>query len=183
MKKYLVILVALLFIFGCTGKSKDKKVLAKVNNYEITAEEFEEEFKASTYGSVDTLASRKEFLNTLINRQLILQDAQKKGLDKDKNFLKMIEKFWEQSLLKFVLERKNNEVAGSTLVNDREIQETYDNMLKNGKTDRPYDQMYQQIKWEITKSKETQAMNDWLMQLGHKADIKINSALLKSNNK
>lgn len=183
MKKYTIILLAALFVLGCTGKPKDREVLAKVNNYEITEQEFEEEFRASAYGSVDTQESRKEFLNTLINRKLILQDAQNKGLDKDKSFLKMIERFWEQSLLKLTLDKKSKEIAGSVLVNDKEIAKIYDDMRKNGKTDKSYDQMYQQIKWEITKSKETQAINDWVAQLRKKGEIKVNSDLLKSNNK
>jgi len=183
MKKYLGILLAVLLISGCQAKSPNKIILAKVNNYEINQEEFEEEFRVSTYGSVDTLEARKEFLNTLINRKLILQDAQKRGLDKDKNFLKMIERFWEQSLLKLALDKKSKEVAGSVLVNDKEIAELYQNLVKSGKTDKTYEQMYQQIKWEITQSRETQAINDWVAQLRREAEIKINADLLQSNTK
>ncbi|PIP20698.1 MAG: hypothetical protein COX40_03295 [Candidatus Omnitrophica bacterium CG23_combo_of_CG06-09_8_20_14_all_40_11] len=175
MKKYLFLLLAAILTLGCGRPVEEKKeILAKINNYEITWEEFEGEFKASSYGYTDTAESRKEFLNTLINRKLILQDAQKKGLDKDKSFLKMIERFWEQSLLKVALDKKTKEVAGSVMVNDKEIAEAYDNLLKSGKTDKSYDQMYQQIKWEITRQKETQAMNEWVAQLRKKGEIKIN---------
>jgi len=86
----------------------------------------------------------------------------------------MIERFWEQSLLKVALDKKTKEVAGSVMVNDKEIAEAYDNLLKSGKTDKSYDQMYQQIKWEITRQKETQAMNEWVAQLRKKGEIKIN---------
>ena len=181
MKKYALLLFVLMLAAGCGRLPKDKVILAKINNYEITQDEFEQEFKDSGFGRVDTLESRKDFLNTLINRKLILQDAQKKGLDKDKSFLNMIERFWEQSLLKLTLDKKAKEVAGSVLVSDREIQETYDTLFKNGKTDKSYDQMYQQIKWEITRSKETQAMNNWVAQLRKKGEIKISSDLLKQN--
>ncbi len=184
MKRYAIILLAGLFVLGCCpGKPKDKEVLARVNNYEIAQEEFEEEFQASSYAHMDTLESRKDFLNTLINRKLILQDAQNKGLDKDKSFLRMIEKFWEQSLLKLALERKSKEIAGSVMVSDKEIALVYDDLLKNGKTDKSPEQMYQQLKWEITKAKETQAINDWVAQLRYKAAIEVKSDLLKPNNK
>jgi Sec7-like guanine-nucleotide exchange factor len=46
-------------------------------------------------------------------------------------------------------------------------------MFKEGKTDKPYDQMYQPIKWQITKQKENQTMSDWLISLRKRADIKI----------
>lgn len=178
MKKYALLLFAVMFILGCGRSPKDKMVLAKINNYEISREEFEEEFKASSFGRIDTLDSRKEFLNTLIDHKLILQDAQEKDLDKDKNFLKMIQRFWEQSLLKLTVDKKTKEVSGSALVSDKTIEETYNRLLKEGKTDKTYEQMYQQIKWEVTKLKETQAMNNWVEGLRQKAHIKVNYDLL-----
>lgn len=181
MKKYAIILLSVLFIFGCTDKPRDKKILAKVNNYEISEEEFEEEFKASLYGNVDTLESRNEFLNNMIDRKLILQNAQREGLDKDESFLKMIERFWEQSLLKLSLDKKTKEIAGSRpLVTDKMIKDEYDKLLKEGKADRAYDQMYNQIKWELTKDRESQLINDWICQLHKKAKIRINYDLLKT---
>lgn len=179
MKKYLLFLLALIFIVSCGRVAKEKIALVKINNYEISKEEFEDEFKASSFGRIGSLASRKEFLDNLINRKLILQDAQRRGLGQDKGFLKMIERFWEQSLLKLALDKKSKEIAGSALVSDKTIEEGYQKMLRDGKTDKSYDQMYQQIKWEITKLKETKAMNDWVAWLRKKAEIKINDALLK----
>ena len=180
MKKYIVLLLAVILTLGCSRPAKEKKeILAKINNYEITLDEFEEEFKGSAYGRNDTSESRKEFLSNLINRKLILQDAQGKGLDKDKDFLKMIERFWEQSLLKLVLDKKTKDIAGSTFVSDKIIEETYQRMRQEGKADRTYDQMYNQIKWEITRTRGTQAMNEWVSGLRKNADIKVNYDLLK----
>ncbi|MFH0839155.1 MAG: hypothetical protein V1893_03110 [Candidatus Omnitrophota bacterium] len=163
---------------------KEKSVaLATVNNYVITYQEFEEEFKDSAYGTDDTVESKKEFLSHLINRKLILQDAQKNGLDKDKDFLKMIEKFWEQSLLKLALDRKAKEVVGSVSVSDQEIEEAYNKMQKEGKTAKTLQQVYGQIKWELISQKESQSMDDWLTQLHKKATITTNEELLTRDNK
>jgi len=180
MRKYAVILLSGLFILGCMIKPQGK-TLVKINNYEISAEEFEEEFRASPYSHSDTATSRKEFLNTMINRKLILQDAQKKGLDRLESFLKMIERFWEQSLLKLALDRKSNEIAGLAFVNDKEVKDTYEAMLKEGKANKPYDQMYQPIKWQITRQKEYQMMSDWVAGLSKNADIKIYGDLVSKD--
>jgi predicted RND superfamily exporter protein len=185
MKKNIILFsVAILILaIGCSRSLKDKQnILAKINNYEITQEEFEAEFKESPYGRTNTLESRKEFLGVLINRKLILQDAQLKNLDKDKDFLRMIERFWEQSLLKLALDKKSKEIAGTTVfVSDKEIEETYNKMLSEAKTDRTYNQMYNQIKWEIQEAKELQAIDEWLEGLRKKAHIKINEGLLKAD--
>ena len=144
MKKQFIVLFLGLFLLGCGASEPKKAVLAKVNNYEITAEEFNQEFKDSNYAAVDTPQSRKEFLNVLISRKLILQDAQARGLDKDKAFLKAIEKFWEQSLLKIYLDQKDREIA--------------DKAAKEG----------------LSKERQTELSNEWITQLRKGADIKVN---------
>ena len=176
MKKNIAFLLLLaLAVCGCTKPApKDRRVVAKVNNYEITKDEFNEEFQLSPYARSDTPDSKKEFLNTLISRKLILQDAEAKGIDKEKDFLKMVERFWEQSLLKLVLERKSKEIAGAVAVTDKEIALVYNKLKADGKTDKTYDALYSQIKWEITRVKETRMLGDWVSSLRNKSDIKLN---------
>lgn len=180
MKRYYVILLVSLAILGCMNhkpKANDK-VIVKVNNYEVSLKEFEEDFKASSFSRVDTLASRKEFLSNLINRKIILQEAQRQNLDKEEGFLRLIEKFWEQSLVKVALEKKFNDVANSTVVSDKAVEEAYNKLVKDGKADKSYDQMYQQIKWEIMKLKEAEAVNEWVAKLRKQSNLKINYDLL-----
>jgi len=178
MKKYLFLLLAIIFAAGC---SQQKKVPLKINNYEITQDEFNSEFKESRYANLDTLESRKEFLDNLIDRKLILQNAQAQGLDKKPAFLKMIERFWEQSLLKLALDAKAKEIISSVFVSDNDIEARFSQLQKEDKADKPYEQMYRQIKWELTKEKETKMINDWVLQLRKKANIIIDDNLLKAN--
>jgi len=181
MKKYIVLLVCSILVFGCGKPAVKTDTLVKINNYEISKAEFEEEFKDSVFGRTDTLESRKAFLNNLINRKLILQDAGRKGLDKDKSFLMMIERFWEQSLLKLALDQKSKELSGAPFVSDKAIEDTYKSMLKEGKTDKTYDQMYQQVKWEVAKREEAKKMNEWISDLRKNSCVEINGELLKNN--
>lgn len=179
MKRKSLFLSVLIFIAGCNGAPQDKQMLAKINNYEITLDEFQEEFKDSSYAGNGAVETKKDFLNNLINCKLILQDAQNKGLDKDKSFLKMIERFWEQSLLKLAIDKKTKEIAGSVMVSDREIEEAYNNLPQEVKAAKPYESMYQQIKWQLTRNKESQLLNDWIAQLHKKSEINVNYDLIK----
>ena len=165
------------FLVGCTRYDKPKDVAVKINNYEISKAEFEQEFKDSGFGMVDTVQSRKDFLDNLVYRILIMQDSQKSGLDNGPQFLKMIEKFWINSLLKLALEKKSQEFAGASFVSDKTVEEAYQKMLKEGKTTKSYEEMYLQIKWDITKVKESQLMKSWLKQLQENANIRINKDL------
>ncbi len=106
---YLLVLVLLLGA-GCQAPSREPdEVVARVGSYAIGKEEFDEAFKASSYAAQDNPSSRQAFLENMINQKLILLEAQAQGLDKDKEFLKMIENFWQQSLLTVALQSKSAE--------------------------------------------------------------------------
>ena len=178
MKKYVFLIAMLILVIGC---GQQKKEPLQINSYGISKDEFNAEFKNSAYGRTNTLESRKEFLDNLIDRKLILQDAQANGLDKDPAFLKMIERFWEQSLLKLAVDAKSKEIAASVLVSDTDVEARYNQLQQEGKAERPYEQMYRQIKWDLTKDKETKAMNDWIFQLRTKAQIRIDEQLVSKD--
>ena len=150
MKRWVTILFLLLLAAGCCRAPELKDVLARVNNYEITKEEFNDEFKISRFSKSDSPGAKKEFLENLINRKLILQEAQAKRLDRNANFLKAIQRFWEQSLLKLAIERKVNEIAASSSMSDREV-----------------------------KDAEERVLNDWIAALKKKADISVNYNILE----
>ncbi len=179
MKRLLFLIAVALFSAGCC-KAPDTKqpIIVKIGNYEITKAEFEQEFKDSYFAANDTLESRKEFLDNLVNRKLILQDAQAKGLDKDPKFLKLIEKAWEQAVLRVALEKKARENAGKIFVSDKSINEVYQDMVKEKKTDKSLAEMYNQIKMEITKLMEAQAMAKWVSALRENVEIRIKYNLL-----
>ena len=174
MKRYIFTIAVLFIICGCSKPDPGKSLIAKVNDYSITAEEFETEFKESVYSRTDTPEMRKEFLNNLIDRKLILQDAERRGIDKDPRFLKALEKFWEQLLLKMAIERKTMDFATQCYVSDKEIRDAYESTIKDGGEARPYAEMYMQIKWDLVRRKEAQLINIWMVSLKKSAKISLN---------
>ncbi len=147
-----LLLAVCLFSCGCgqnPGSGPDKDIVATVNNYSISRAEFESEFKDSSYGGTDTPESRQNFLNTLIDRKLILQYAQKEGLDKEKNFLKSIEKFWEQSLLKIALDQKTREVQATITA----------------------------AGWQAKRAEEALRMSEWMGELRRNASVTQNAGI------
>ncbi|MCX5678643.1 MAG: SurA N-terminal domain-containing protein [Candidatus Omnitrophica bacterium] len=182
-KRYLLfLLLAFFFVSGCCQKPckvADKDTVVKINSYTITRDEFEQEFKDSAYGKIDSLESRQNFLTTLIDRKLILQYAQKEGLDKEKGFLRMIEKFWEQSLLKIALDQETKKIKESSFVTDDEVRRAYDNILKEGNISESYANAYKRIKWDLARSKETKIINDWIAGMRKKSHITVNNDILK----
>ena len=172
--KYLSVMLALLFInFACAEKPPSEKVAIRINNYTLTAGEFNELF-AELKGEGGTPKARADFLDNLINRKLLLQEAQLRGLDKEKDFLKSVENFWEQSLLTVIIDRKTKEILGDVKVSDRELRDYYTNWAKeNPSNAKTFSELRDVMKWQLLREKEALIMNSWIGDLKNKADIEI----------
>ncbi len=178
---FLTMIIVFLCAGGCAQGPTDTQVLANVGDYKITKDEFMQAYRNSIFSKNDTLQSREDFLDILINQKLILQDAQKKGLDKNPTFLKSVERFWEQSLLKVALDKRTQEVAGSLSVSDREVEQFYERLSAEGKSDKPLGSVYHQLKWELMQKKEAEAVNSWVETLRSQSHIIVDQNLLQSN--
>lgn len=120
MKNFAFIFMVSLFLTGCSARQNADDIALKINHYAISKAEFEEAFKESSLSGMDTPQARQDFMDNLVNRMLILQEAQKRRLDRDPKFLKMVEKFWMQSLLRLAIENKAKELGAASLASDEE---------------------------------------------------------------
>ena len=101
-------------------------VLVEINDYWMTVEEFKDEAKnlsTTERKKLVTYEGKKDFLDTIIKREVLLQEAQRQELDKDKDFMKTIEKYWEQALLQTLLKKKSREIVETVRVSNQEIED------------------------------------------------------------
>ena len=75
------------FSFGCGQKAEEKEVVARINNYVMTVEDLEDEIKYSPYAGYKK-QNLEEVLDLAIRKQILIQEAQRQNLDKNKSFLK-----------------------------------------------------------------------------------------------
>ena len=172
---FLVIIFGLISAVGCT-RERSKDVAVRINQFVMSADEFKEEFQHSSYSSDGE--GREKFLEDLINRKLLIQEAEREGLDKEQGFLREIERFWEKTLLKSTIDRKSKELAGRASVNEDEIKARYDQMINKGMADKSLEELYDQIKWQVLRERQTAIFNDWLDSLRQNARIEIKRDLL-----
>jgi len=138
MKKIFIIslLIALgLGINGCgrgpLEEEGDTRVVARINDYELTVGDFENEadfMLKKTRLSKDPKKAKEELLNDIITKKILLQEAQKENFDKDTLFMREIERYWEQALLKLLLQRKEKELAGTVKIPDEDVLNEYNRM-------------------------------------------------------
>jgi peptidyl-prolyl cis-trans isomerase C len=99
-----VITLALVAFAAACGERVDKnsKALAVINGKEITLSEFElrwsqlPEYTRKKYVGAE---GRKRFLDELIDREILLQEAKRRGIDRDRALLERLERFKERSML------------------------------------------------------------------------------------
>lgn len=122
--KKAVFLIVIALLLGC---AKEKGVvLVNLDGRKITVEEFNIELgKVPEFakGIFEGTEGKRKFLDDLISRELIYLDATKKKIDKDKEYLDMIEKFKKDALLEILLKR---EVEDKAKVEELELRAYYD---------------------------------------------------------
>lgn len=181
MKKTVFLLVLLLIFSGGCGISKEKskgKTAIRIGNIKISAKEFEERFQEALASREDNPEARRKFLDELINKKLILKEAEKKGLDRKKEFLKDVEEFWERTLLRDTLDLKSNEIACSVRVSDREVKKYYRKLHREGLATEPLSKVYNEVKRQALRNKELGVFEEWANELRNNTKIEINYQLL-----
>lgn len=123
----LVLVCLFLGLHGCTDKQgPSSRALAVVNGKPITVSEFElrwsqlPEYARKTYAGPD---GRKRFLDELITRELLLEEAKRRGLDRERVLQERVEQFKERSILDALV---REEVAARTAVTPEEIKAYYE---------------------------------------------------------
>ena len=117
---------------ACTEKSNpSSKALAVINGKEITTSEFDlrwsqiPEFVRKKYAGAE---GRKKFLEELIERELLLQEARKRGIDRDRLLLERVERFKERTVLDALMKE---EVDARATAASEEIKSYYESHRDN----------------------------------------------------
>ena len=123
-------------LFGCQGGStsggtktegkKEGKVLAEVNSGSITTGDFDRELKnlpEYLKAMADTPQGRKEMLDTMVIRELILQQASKDGLDKGPEIEEKLQDLKKRLIVESFLKKK---VEVESKVSDEDLKKFYE---------------------------------------------------------
>ncbi len=181
MFKHTIPIILFAFIpvfFSCSDNRMDTKqsIVLTINGYEMTKTEFQTECKADMEYKDNEKTSDKvkqERLNYIIQKELLIQEAQKSGLDKDTKFMLAIERYWEATLIKLLMEQKSNEIQNTTQVSDSEIKQKYDLYKSKDENIPELSTVKTEIANQILENKKADALENWIDSLHQKANIKI----------
>ncbi|HOV90961.1 MAG TPA: peptidylprolyl isomerase [Syntrophorhabdaceae bacterium] len=110
MKKIIVVLFAVAFLFSCS-KTDSSKVLATIDNEKITIDEFNKDLDKIPVNMkmiVATQSGKKNYLEKLIIKKLLMREAKKENIEKDKEFQDRLSEIKDQLILESLLKKKIN---------------------------------------------------------------------------
>ncbi|MFH1767760.1 MAG: hypothetical protein ABH858_01180 [Candidatus Omnitrophota bacterium] len=163
----------ILFVLSC---AQEKEKVIVIGDLKISRQEFEDAFRKSIYGQNPKKEARREFLEAFLQRKLLLKEAERVGLDKDGDFLESIQSFWEQALLKLIIDRKIKELSLGIRVNETDVKEFYQEH-KETFPDKELTEVYDQVKLLVFRYNQEAALKEWMDSL-NKAKVEINYKLL-----
>ena len=174
-------LAMMLWLVGCSQKQatdiKPQQAVAKVNHYTVTVDDFNHEvgFLRPVFRSISSIPPAEleiSILDEMINRELLLEEAQKSNIDKGPEFMRQIESFWRLSLIKQLLKHKMAQIEALTTVSSEEIKTEYDRENTQVNPPQSLEQLAPRIKEIIFRRKVQDALQDWEDSLKTKAVIK-----------
>jgi len=159
----------------------DDKVLARVNDYDIFLEDFQYQLaeEIDLYSDLKlTKEVKRDFLDRLIKKELLIQEAKRLRLDRKDDFVKAIERYWESTLIRTLLEIKREEISRQILVSQEEIEAYYTDMKKAGVKVSSLAEMETDITKAIKEEKKSRLLKEWIDELHKKAVVDVNQELL-----
>jgi len=186
-----VLAVLSFFLMGCgsttgseddgAGKkgAKENDIVLEINNCKISLAEFNDLIKFESYADPEmdlTTDTRDQFINYLVRKELLIQEASKLKLDSKEAFVQTIERYWEATLIRNLLDLKSIELKKEILITDGEIQAYYLN--NKASFIQPLEAEKEKIKC-LLESKELELkLEKWIKRLRDSAAVNVNRALL-----
>jgi len=169
-------------ILSCSGDQPEKdEVVAIINDYSFTLKEFQTELSAELEMDNDfklTKEARSNFLEDIIRKELLIQEARRLALDQQESFIRTIERYWESTLIRELIEKKNLDIEKIAIVSQEEIERRYKAMKDTDSSTPPLEDLEEEIEKTLKDRKKTRLLKDWITSLRDNAEIEINEELL-----
>lgn len=169
----------LLIVFslsGCAKKGDDDTIVATVNTKPIYLRELRRELSNRVHQNPSLKPDKEtlsEITDILIKRQLIIQVAMEQNMASEQKFVDTIKVFWEQTLIRDFVDKKNVEFDRYIFVTDNEVREYYDELKSLTTNVPPFEEANDRLKVVLERRKKTEALENWLEDRKKNSQIKI----------
>lgn len=123
--RLLILFLCATLAFSC-GKKEDSRVLAEIDGEKITLSEFTRELDRIPLELkmfVLSQVGKKNYLERMITKKLLLREAKKEGIEKEKEFQERLSELREQLLIEMLLKKK---ITTDFRIDDAELKKYYE---------------------------------------------------------
>ena len=155
--------------------------MATINEYRLTINEFETQLAQELEMDPEyklTQEAKESFLNQLVRKELLVQEAIKMKLDRRDRFIRAIERYWQSTLIRDLLELKGEEIERQTYISEEEIADRYHHLKAEDENLPPVEALRQEITQRLKEEKKTEKLKLWIDALQKQAKIEISRELL-----
>jgi peptidyl-prolyl cis-trans isomerase C len=135
MKKLFICLLLLFFVVSCS-KKENGTVLATIDGEDISLQEFNKELDkipANMKMLVATQTGKKNYLDRLIIKRLLLKEAKKEKVESEKEFQDRLSDIKDQLLIESVLKKK---ITADAKMTDEDLKKYYEANKESFKKDK-----------------------------------------------
>jgi len=128
MKKYLLLLLCVVLLSACGQTGGKGEVVAKIDGQAITTGDVEKEIKAMPPPYREFLKqpeAMNSFIDGVVNAELLVVAAKKKGIDKDEEYVKAVEDFKRNQLISRLLKKDMANVQQPQLT-EKDVKDFYE---------------------------------------------------------
>ncbi len=178
---YILFISFLLLLSGCSRNARQGTVIATVNGEPIYLKELQRELSMRVRQDPSLAinkAALRDMMDTLIERQIIVQEAMKRNMAKEESFVDTIKLFWEQTLIRDFIEYKSRQFDDYVFVTDKEVEDYYDILEGEGSELPPFKEIYPVIKARVEQTKRLQAFDSWLEGEKKKSRVSVHEETL-----
>ncbi len=183
MKRFLIVIISIFLIGSCTKKEEEassaprSEQIAKVGDKVITKEDIE-----AIPEAMRILYLGAEGLERFITEEILYQEALKKGLDKDPEYLKMANYWKRKALIDTLLDK---EITKKIKVEDKEIVDYYNKNKEEFKVKEtgqyiPLESIKEGLRRQILMEKQKALFDKYMADLKKRYKVEINEALLSA---
>jgi hypothetical protein len=174
-------LLLALVLTGCSDpKGPESPLALSVNDSRFTVQEFYTLLKQETANDPEFDLNKDKkaaFMDYLVRKELLIQEASRLKLDREPDFVRTIERYWESTLIRNLLATRTEELRKNVLVTSDDVAAWYE---KNRDTlDRPLDEMRPEIQKRIEEERVSALIESWIKNLVTSASVYRNPEALK----
>ncbi|WP_028313967.1 hypothetical protein [Desulfatibacillum aliphaticivorans] len=186
MKKVLLCLITAavcIYVVSCASEEQPDQgpVVLRVNDYCLCQKEFRDllaqEMRLDEHYKL-TLDAQKQFLGDLVARQVLIQEAKRLELDSRPGFVLSVQRFWESTLIRDLMDMKAREIEANTLVTQEEVLDLYRKQKQNDPYLPAFEDMRDELFDRVMEEKKTRLLSEWIKGLEAGSDVEISEKSL-----